>query len=502
MSVAERLRLLKDVASDESVPESQRRIAEDALREWADIFKANPLQRFEPYAKQEMFLSASERTKAFFGGNRAGKTEIGIVDDLIQAVDRDCLPPHLARHKRFDPPFYCRIVTGGFGVNEGVVLEKLRGLCPKDQMIGGSWERAYKKEAIPILRFKNGSWIQFLTSEQDVDKHAGAKLHRVHFDEEPPGDHGFQIYRENRMRLIDFGGQAMFTMTPLLGLSWTYDVIWENREEPNIFCVVASMLDNHHLPREIVQQELDLMGTNEERLARVEGNFVHFQGKVLDLFDIDRHVIDPVEPDHVKGQDVIVGIDPGVTRGGVVWCAFDRDNHMLVFDELYPKDMDVPQIADAIKLKNKEWELDEDAILYVIDPTARNRVHTTAENVQGAFAQEEIYCKPGQNDRETGILQLKARTRQGRLLVTRNCQSWLNEQKRYVIASDEQTGKGAVSGFKTRGADHLMDPTRYAAMERLYDRDDDPKPMRLIRPLDQSYPPPKQGGLHPLGAMT
>ena len=52
-----------------------------------------------------------------------------------------------------------------------------------------------------------------------------------------------------------------------------------------------------------------------------------------------------------------VGIDPGIRRGGVVWVAFDRDNHMLVFDELYPGSETVPEIAKQIHAKNRLWGL-------------------------------------------------------------------------------------------------------------------------------------------------
>jgi hypothetical protein len=48
-----------------------------------------------------------------------------------------------------------------------------------------------------------------------------------------------------------------------------------------------------------------------------------------------------------------VGIDPGVARGGVVWCGFDRDNVMLVFDELYPEGKTVGEIAKEIRAKNR-----------------------------------------------------------------------------------------------------------------------------------------------------
>src|SRR5690242_17674367 len=120
-------------------------IAQQIL-ELRQTLEDNPLQFFEPYPKQVTFLQSNDFRKAFFGGNRAGKTEIGVVDDLIQAVDRDCLPRHLQAFKRWEPPFFCRIISPKYGVSEAVIQQKLRDLCPKHQLVGNSFDRAYNKE--------------------------------------------------------------------------------------------------------------------------------------------------------------------------------------------------------------------------------------------------------------------------------------------------------------------------------------------------------------------
>jgi phage terminase large subunit-like protein len=158
--------------------------------------------------------------KAFLGGNRSGKTTCGIVDDLIQACSPESCPePSAALQEVAARPSSVRIVAPDFvSTMEGVIFSKLREWCPSATLEGDGWDKAYDKQR-RMLWFSNGSWMQFLTFEQDVDKHSGAALHRVHFDEEPPSD----IRRECLMRLIDFGGDELFTMTPLFGMSWMFD---------------------------------------------------------------------------------------------------------------------------------------------------------------------------------------------------------------------------------------------------------------------------------------
>jgi hypothetical protein len=74
----------------------------EAFVEFHNLCERNPSVRFEPlYQQQADYLAATERTKLFCGGNQAGKTTIGIVDDVIQAVDLEAVPTHLKAVQAF-----------------------------------------------------------------------------------------------------------------------------------------------------------------------------------------------------------------------------------------------------------------------------------------------------------------------------------------------------------------------------------------------------------------
>lgn len=535
---------------------AERREAEALAAELIDLRESNPLQFFEPYPKQEQFLAAREWLKAFFGGNGAGKTAIGIVDDLIQLVDEDVLPDRLRRYKRWQPPFYLRICAPKLAVIDGVILEKLREMTPKGQLRGGSFDKAYDK-VNRKLHFANGSWVLFNTYDQDRDAHAGVELHRVHFDEEPEGEHGKGLYTENVARLRRYApdAQVMFTMTPLFGLSWTFDEVWERRDEDAVFCAVASMLDNPYIDHESMLRGFAHL-SEAERRAVVSGEFVAFHGRVLAEFDEDRHVVDPPSLRHVQGLDNVVGIDPGMARGGVLWSGFDRDNVMLSYDELYPSGLPVPALALEIFAQSARWGLGgaqeredarklladqvksgeitrEDArpysdlfkrpagpeVSYIIDPSARNRGMTDAERFESLLARCGIFCRHGQNDRRAGIMQLKARLSSNAWLVSRDCVHMLREFQRWVVARDELTEEDRAKGgnrttgdtFATKGPDHLCDPARYQAMDRLWTEFDVPDPQRReletygygeAPPYDVLEASAPQPDAPPTGAMT
>jgi|DEB0MinimDraft_3_1074331.scaffolds.fasta_scaffold00708_10 phage terminase large subunit-like protein len=447
-------RLTVRVKGGKPDPESLRKI-----EEFNQVLQANPLYAYVPHDKQMEFHASTDKLKAFIGGNRSGKTTAAILDCLIQSVDKDFLPDNLKPYKHHEGEFYCRLVSPDFtSTMEGVIFHKIRQWVPRAALKGGSWDKAYDKQR-RVLRFANGSWWDFLTYEQDLDKFSGAALHRVCYDEEPPGDKGEAIRQECRARLVDFGGDEVFAFTPLLGLSWAYDAIWERRHDDDVTVVQVDMDDNPHLDQDAKRDFLAGL-TKEEAEARKSGKFVHFSGLFYPEYSDETHLREAPNRDHLKGQDIVVGIDPGFRRTGVVWVAFDNDNGAFVFDEFYPQEMVVGPISEAIKDRNEFWGVDP---IYVIDPSARNRATINAEGVEAEFAREGIYCEHGQNDRASGILEVKARLQQHRLVFSSDCRNILWEISRYRRDPRSNDEFAAI-----KRDDHLLDAMRYAIMARAW----------------------------------
>jgi phage terminase large subunit-like protein len=416
----------------------------------------------KPHPKQHAFLSSRAQIKAFLGGNQSGKTTAGILDDLIQALDEDILPDRLKPYKKWKPPFRCRIITPDFtGTMEGVVFEKLREWIPRSQLEGGEWAKAYSKQNRK-LRFRNGSWFDFMTFEQDLDKFGGTTLHRIHYDEEPPEP----IRKEGRMRLMKFGGDELFTMTPLQGMTWMYEAIYERRHEDGYMVVQVDMDDNPHLDPEARRAALDGL-TKEERDARKEGKFVHFAGLVFPEFTND-HIMEPVGLDVLKGMDaIVVALDPGLNYAGATWIAFDTENAALIFDELFLLNTDIARMSEAIHRKNREWGLTP--TYYVIDPSSRIRqMNTGLETAQTEFNRFGIYAIDGQNDHEAGAFQIKRRLQASppALRVTKNCQEWINEVRK-ARKADTPDGKFKLHKDSNPNArNEVLDASRYGLMSR------------------------------------
>jgi phage terminase large subunit-like protein len=484
--------LLKiDRAAIEQLPVDQQAHARELLVAYEAQIQQNPLLKYEPHAKQQIFHASRERLKAFLGGNQSGKTTAGILDDVIQAVDETCLPEWLTPYKKWQPPFRCRIICPDFTEQmEGVIFEKLREWVPKDQMIGGSFDKAYDKQK-RRLRFKNGSWFSFMTFEQDLDKFGGSSLERVHYDEEPP----LAIRKESRIRLVSTGGDELFTMTPLHGMSWMFDKVWEPYVKGTLkdgSVVVVDMDDNPHLAEEDKAAVLEDL-TDEERQARKSGRFVHFAGMIYDSFKRNEHVIPEIEELPAQAG-VYVGIDPGIRHmAAVVWCYLTVDDTMVVFDELALQGHTVKQVAEAIKLRNMHWghRTQDGTIIplqpswYVVDPAARNVVHQTGRSDQMEFTDNGIVTILGQNSVTAGINRVKERLQGHRLLVTANCKGLIDQFRKYRWATPTRA-EDDPKEKPVKTDDHLLDALRYVVMSRPYkpDRTEDTE---HLSPLEKQF---------------
>jgi phage terminase large subunit-like protein len=436
----------------------ERLKAQELLQGYQALRAQNPLLFYIPHERQQTFHASQAPIKAFMGGNRAGKTTAGIADDLIQAAPRELLPEHLLPYKRWECPFYCRIIVPDFKLAlHQVVIQKLRDWTPKEMLRNGLFDSSYDK-GHECLRFECGCRFDFMSFEQDVDKFGGAALHRCHYDEEPPED----IREECMFRLVDFNGDEIFTMTPLQGMSWMYDAIYVpgvGNKDPDIHIELADMDDNPHLSDE--GKERALKGLSEQKAqARKKGHMVHFEGMVYPRFEETKVL--PPDRRLVGSLEVVVGIDPGVREAGVVFVGFDRDNAAIVFDELEIHDAETSVICDRIRQKLKLWELDERAVQFVIDPAARQRTLTTAVSVETSYHMNGIYPAHGQNDREGGIEIIEDRIAQNFLQVSTMCNGLLWEAERYRRKFHEESGKWDV----IKRHDHKLDALRYAICHR------------------------------------
>lgn len=452
-------------------PKEREQVAAE-LRLVEEAFRDNPLLGYRPHGKQLEFgmplpgpVPSWPRTRLYIGGNRSGKTTGTHVDTIVQCIDPDSVPDHLRMFKRWDPPFYCRIVGNDLTRwLEGVSLQKFREWCPRGQLHGGSFARAWDKQQM-MLRFKNESWIQFMSNDQDLDKFAGAALHRMVYDEPPRED----IWGECRARLIDYGGEELFGLTPLDGMSnWLYDMWyapWERGElnPQKVRLIRVDMDDNPHLSEEDKEWALEGL-SEEERDARKTGRFVSFSGLIYPEFSTLKHIV-PQLPELPYGVEVFAGIDPGYRHMCAVLFAYlDADDDLVVFDEIAMPKTVISNICREIKLRCERWGIRPN--WYVIDPAARNKNGQTGRSDQTEFADHGVYTVPGQNQVRPGINRVKERLAAEKLHIAGPCRELLSEFKKYRWMADSKRTENDPAEMPVKRDDHALDALRYICMAR------------------------------------
>jgi hypothetical protein len=468
-------------ALERASPEQQEKIREQ-LEALERAFRDNPLLKYNnpqfgvTHEKQLSFHApradgSFPSVRAFFGGNRSGKTTAAVLDTIVQVIPKELVPEHLLPFKRWDPPVKVRVVTPDLtNTLDGVIHEKLREWTPKTAFKNRSFDRAWDKVQ-RILRFECGSWIQFNSSEQEREKLGGVALHRIVYDEEPR----LEVRNECAMRLVDYDGEELFALTPFSGMAWMYDQLYEPWEvlqaqgipdaelerRLDMRVVVVDMDDNPHLSEAGKARQLQKY-SGPEREARKSGKFVNFSGRI---YPQDPEVVPEI--DRVpSGAEVFRGIDPGWRHMlAVVYCFLDFDDNLVVFDEIALRGATVKEACDEMRRRDLRWGYRKEGKgvvplqvnWTVIDPSSRNKNAQTGRSDQQEFADHGIYTVPGQNAVSAGINRVRERIDARRLQVSANCPELLGQFKRYRWVKETGRGEHEAREQPVKKDDHLLD---------------------------------------------
>jgi len=198
---------------------------------------------YDPNLKSLRFFLSASSIKVIFGGNRSGKSATCVLDMLMQLegwhpMQRGNLeeirlsensPSWVKEHVEYildnrlwlpDPPLMGRCVAVDFP--NGV--EKICGPEYMKWASAGEIEyNGFANEKKRRIVWKNGSELEFMSTDQDLDAHGGTARHIIHVDEECPPEY----WQENLMRTISVGGRMILGMTAVQGITWVKHKLWD-----------------------------------------------------------------------------------------------------------------------------------------------------------------------------------------------------------------------------------------------------------------------------------
>jgi phage terminase large subunit-like protein len=340
---------------------------------------------YKPHTKQELFHRSTAKGRWFLGGNRSGKSVAGIVEDIWWCTKR-----HPYKRIPSHTQIRGRVVASDFTNGVETILFPIvkRWVLPSD-LINGSWEDSYVKDE-KTLYFRDGSFIEFRSCDQDLVKHAGTSRHFIHFDEEPPK----LYFEENLARIIDTNGFWWMTMTPVEGMTWVHsDLYAPDNVIPSdmLFIIEVEMSDNTFLTVE-GQNNVLAYFSEETREARQRGKFAVKGGKVLTHYRPDIH--HRVSPGWRPPSDWLVYTtqDHGYRNpAGVAWNAVHPSGKKIVtFHEIYERGVRVDEIARMMREFEEQNHLKDRIFMRTGDPAMKQTSGITGTSVLFEYAMNDI----------------------------------------------------------------------------------------------------------------
>ena len=288
----------------------------EAQRLWGIMLDRHRLVTFNSgneYPKQVEFakqvLDGDSKIHFAIAGNRWGKTEVGAA--ICASFVTGIVPWSLGGTGFEDlssiPPVRnVWIVSLDFPASRDIIRPKLDKYLPKDLI--KEW-----RQADQMYVMKNGAIIGLKSADSGREKFQGVSKDLIWMDEEPPEE----IFDECMARTIDCAGKMVCTMTPLNGLSWSFDRIWEQRDkDPDIFVTHGEMSDNPYLPRAEIARVQKQWKDPAIRKARMSGLYTLIRGsQVFDpesLMDLMGDILEPIRVDRSQGLHVWEEPDPDV----------------------------------------------------------------------------------------------------------------------------------------------------------------------------------------------
>lgn len=435
----------------------------DMIRNIAESVKKQAttpnMHGYVPHDKQVIFHSAPARHRLYIGGNRSGKTTGGILEDLWWLTGK-----HPYR-KTPEDGVRGRIVGVDFinGI-EKILKPELMRWVPISLLRDNNWSDSYDTLE-RTLHFANGSFVEFMSYDQKLDKFAGTSRHFVHFDEEPPQD----IYTECLLRLLDTKGSWWMTLTPVQGMVWMYDDIYLQGKNglDDISVIEVETYENPYLDKDEIDTLMTSIKSEDDRNARIKGKFIRRGGLVYKDFDPQVHVV-PELSSIPANWEIYASMDHGFNNPTAwLWHGVDSDGNVITFAEHYEAEMVVRDHADLVKAI--DLSNGRPAGMYIGDPSIAQHNGITGSTVQSEYALHGVFINPGNNEVLSGINKVNTylsynQERRPRWHITRNCVNTIREMQRYRWKtwankqSERENNKYDVAHKKD---DHAMDALRY-----------------------------------------
>ncbi len=420
-------------------------------RQRLEGIKRYGLAFYRPYNEQDAFhrAGATYKRRMFRGGNRTGKSTAGCTEDCAWLMGERPWYPVASPFRRGGIPNHpvklLTITTDWDKVDEIFTSQRGEGgkvwrYLPKNFVKS---VRRNHSGAIDTIECNNGSLWRFDTVKSFMANPQGSESSdwdAVHVDEPCPE----QMFKATARGLIDRGGSAWFTLTPLSEF-WINDYFFPQdtggKARDDVFSVCAAIYDNPFLPSAAIK-EFEALLTNDEKECRLKGIPLHLSGIIYKQFRWDRHVLQNVpsgwrsfsEPP--DSYSVYYAIDPHPqTPHAVLFCAVAPTGQRFYFTDIF-KHCSIEELCRDVRgvVGGKNvTAIRIDPLAYVNDPI-------TETNMANEFWRCGVFVEKATKALAQGILKVQAElAKPNNIFFSPECRRTLWEIQRY--AWDEKENK-------------------------------------------------------------
>jgi len=414
--------------------EKRRKV--ELLKQRKKLVRENGLAFFRPHAKQEQFFTAGAYKRRYARtGNRFGKSEMGAAEDCAWAIGERTFFPVGHPLRTLGLPKHstkgCIVVQDWDKANEiftsyveegGAAQGKLFRFLPKDRIIAAKKGRSGAGIAeIHIKSIHGGtSVISIETVRSFVQNPMGCESSSwdwIHVDEPCPYDMWVALSRG----LVDRGGSAWFTCTPLIE-PWINDYFIPRHltharidqplanDETSKWVMTGSMHDNPYNSKEAIKAyEGDL--NEDERACRIAGIPLALSGLVYKNFSRDHHIYtetpkgwrDATTPPPSYTIRVLIDPHPKIPHA-VMFFATAPTGQTYVYRELFRQGL-ISDLVSTIVHVVGTYHVED----YLIDPIAFIENPITGTCMADEFYAAGLPVVPAIKDLTYGILKTNDR---------------------------------------------------------------------------------------------
>jgi phage terminase large subunit-like protein len=398
-----------------------------------------PIDFFSPQKYQNEFFISNRLNKTIFGGNRSGKTICG-----ASYVIEKC---------RTNPNFKARCSTWA-DLQVSVQMTKVFELLPKNNEITYAVFSDRRGFSNKIISFANGSSIRFKTYDQGWESFQGGDYDLEWNDEEAPED----IVKEQRARLIDRAGEFIRTMTPLNGITYTYEEVVENeKNDDEIVFWYFPTEQNDFINQSAFKRIINSYGSKEAEV-RSTGHFINLtSGQVYYSFS-DKNIIPKNSYQYQKNRPLEISCDFNVD---IMSWNISQEHQMkdYIFDYVELEGQANTQVLCDM-IKNKFVGHQGGYIFYGDISGSARRPETSKTNwtiISENFPSAKIYYQNIKNikDRTDSLnARLKNNSEIENLFVSKNCIRLIRDLR-------QVTWEHLINKAKAKKLTHISDGLSY-----------------------------------------